>query len=126
MIYADLLALDSRTVQKLLRCNLIHCNELKSVWTKVIASIVIFLYHLQTLKQKLWITLIMYLAYYIDKQQLEGCLMDEMNKLTLLESPTLFMRHRCGKNDTCLCGFFIISDYMNQSVAPKFAPTLPL
>ena len=36
--------------------------------TKVVASISMFLYPLQTMKQKLWITLITYLAYCIDKE----------------------------------------------------------
>jgi putative transposase len=35
---------------------------------KVIAIMTVFLYHLQTMKQKLWITLITYLAYCIDKE----------------------------------------------------------
>ena len=35
---------------------------------KVVASISMFLYPLQTMKQKLWITLITYLAYCIDKE----------------------------------------------------------
>ena len=35
---------------------------------KVIAVLTVFLYHLQTMKQKLWITLITYLAYCIDKE----------------------------------------------------------
>ena len=35
---------------------------------KVIAFMTVFLYHLQTMKQKLWITLITYLAYCIDKE----------------------------------------------------------
>ena len=34
--------------------------------------------------------------------------------------------HRCGNNDMLSGMFVIILDYMNQSVAPKFAPTLPL
>jgi putative transposase len=35
---------------------------------KVIAVLTVFLYHLQTMKQKLWIMLITYLAYCIDKE----------------------------------------------------------
>ncbi len=35
---------------------------------KVIAFMTVFLYRLQTMKQKLWITLITYLAYCIDKE----------------------------------------------------------
>ncbi len=34
--------------------------------------------------------------------------------------------HRCGNNDMLSSMFVIILDYMNQPVAPKFAPALPL
>ena len=36
--------------------------------TKVIEIITVFLYHFETMKQKLWITLITYIAYCIDKE----------------------------------------------------------
>ena len=47
----------------------------------------------------------------------------KMNKFTLLE--TLSTSTGCNemKNDS-IGGGFIISDYMSQSVAPKFAPTM--
>ena len=34
----------------------------------VIASLVIFLYHFHTMKNKFWITLVTYLSYCIDKE----------------------------------------------------------
>ena len=36
--------------------------------TKVIAVFMVFMYHFETMKQKLWITLITYIAYCIDKE----------------------------------------------------------
>lgn len=59
-----------REVQKLLVCNCLHKNNLKLFLTKVIAFTPMFLYHLQTMKKKLWISLITYLAYCIDKKYL--------------------------------------------------------
>ena len=58
----------TRGVQILSIHNQLFQNDLKLFPTKVIASIVMFFYHLQTMKQKLWLTLITYLAYCIDKE----------------------------------------------------------
>ena len=62
------MSLTGRGVQILSIHNQLFQNDLKLFPTKVIASIVMFLYHLQTMKQKLWLTLITYLAYCIDKE----------------------------------------------------------
>ena len=59
---------------------------------KVIASIAMFLYHSQTMKQELWTTLVMYMAYFIDKQRQEGHMRCKMNKFTVLESPTSLLQ----------------------------------
>ena len=64
--------------------NYLLSNELKSSQTKVIASTPIFLYHLKTMKQELWTTLVMYLAFCIDKQRQEGRMRCEMSKFTVL------------------------------------------
>ena len=60
--------------------------------TKVIASASMLLYHLQTMKQKLWTTLVTYLAYCINKQRQEGSMRCKMNKFTLLDGPYLVIR----------------------------------
>ena len=56
----------------------------------------------------------------------KGRLMDGMDKFTVLKSSLSTIGHDEGKINTSKKRFLIISDYMNQSVAPKFAPTLPL
>jgi len=56
----------------------------------------------------------------------EGRMRCKMNKFTLLESPSQGTEQNKGKLILLRHGFFINLDYMNQSVAPKFAPTLPL
>ena len=58
---------------------------------KVIASIAMFLYHSQTMKQKLWTSVVMYMAYCIDKQRQEGRMRCKMNKFTVLENPPLLL-----------------------------------
>ena len=54
---------------------------------KVIASIAMFLYHLQTMKQKLWIKLVTDLAFCIDKHLPEGRMRCKMSNYTLLKTP---------------------------------------
>ena len=58
---------------------------------KAVASYLIFLYQFQTVKQKLWTTLVMYSAFCINKQQPDGRMRCKMNKLTLLRSALLNM-----------------------------------
>ena len=59
--------------------------------TKVIAFTTMFLYHLQTMKQKLWITLVTYLACCIDNQHQESRIRHKMNNFTLLDGPSLII-----------------------------------
>ena len=44
-------------------------KKIESGWAKVIAVSRRILYRVWTMKQKLWLTLITYLAYCIDKEQ---------------------------------------------------------
>ena len=54
---------------------------------KAIASIVIFLYHLQIMKHELWTTLVTYLAYCIDKGLQKGRMRCKMSNFTVLKTP---------------------------------------
>ena len=71
---------------------------------KVFVSITMFLYHLQTIKQELWTTLVMYLDYCIDKQLQEGRMRCEMSKFTVLGSPIFLKGHWGGKIDSLKMG----------------------
>ena len=51
---------------------------------KVIVFITIFLYHLQTMKQKFWITFVIYLDYCIDKVLPESRMRCKMSNFTLI------------------------------------------
>jgi hypothetical protein len=53
---------------------------------KAIAAFMMFLYHLKTIKQKLWLKLVVHAAFCTLKKLYHGCMRDGMNKLTLLES----------------------------------------
>jgi len=72
---------------------------------KIIVTFMNFLYHLQTMKQKLWTTFVMYLHYCIDKQLPEGRMRCKMSKFTLLESPILILGHGDGKTESLNNGF---------------------
>jgi len=58
----------ARRVQKVFHCNYLIYKDLKPFLTKVVAICPLNHYPLRTMKQKLWITLVTYLAYCIDKE----------------------------------------------------------
>ena len=58
----------ARREQKVFQCNYLIYKDLKPFLTKVVAICSLNHYPLWTMKQKLWITLVTYLAYCIDKE----------------------------------------------------------
>ena len=54
---------------------------------KVIASTTMFLYHLKTMKHKLWTSLVIYMAYCIYNKLQEGRMRCKMSNYTLLKRP---------------------------------------
>ena len=75
---------------------------------KAIATIMLFLYHSQTMKQKLLPKLVTH-AFCLIKKLPEGCLMSGMNKLTLIGSPNRHIkdfdtvRISFNRDDCCGC-----------------------
>ena len=55
----------------------------------VVEAFLIFLYHLQTMKQQLWTLLDMYLDCCIEQQRQKARMRCKMNKFTVLEHPSL-------------------------------------
>ena len=49
------------------------------------------MYHFQTMKQELWITLVIYMAYCIDKQRQKSRIRHKMSKLTVLRAAFLLI-----------------------------------